>query len=84
MLTSGSVSYITWPSGNCYLLNSGDLFLRASVTVGEDTGGKHSKHSLGSVLTTLSHSRKPPSVCDSQPHYKLRRGEKKPGGGARL
>lgn len=78
MLTSGSVSYITWPSVNCYLLNSGDLFPRASVTQGEDIGGKHSEHSLGSVLTVLSRSRKPPSVCDSQPPYKLRRGKKNP------
>lgn len=62
MLTSGSVSYIAWPSVNCHLLNSGDLFLRASVTLGEDTGGKHSEHRLGSLLTILSHSRKPPSV----------------------
>jgi hypothetical protein len=27
MLASGSVSYILWPSVNCYLLNSRDLFL---------------------------------------------------------
>lgn len=55
MLTSGSVSYITWPSVNCHLLNSGDLFLRASVTLGEDTGGKHSEHRLGSLSSLSCH-----------------------------